>query len=692
MALRSNEDETTPFAVRKTGSKKWIPLAALGVLLLGGIIWKMRSGKPKAPAEGAGARGPQIATVRTIAVSTGTIASTLAVTGSLRSNQNLDLSSKISGRVARVYVNEGQRISRGQLLLSLETEDLRALVAGSRANLRAAQVRRSQASVGLPGRVQGVLTAIQQAEANLGTAQARYRQALLNEPLQVQQVETGLQTAEANLNTAIARYRQAQLNEPARVQAAKGGVANAEETVNTAQARLAQARTTARQTEQQVNAEIAGAESLVSARQAALAEVRRGSRAQEIAAAESQVRLAQAQLSNAETELTRARILFEGGAAPRATLDTATTNAEVARAQLESAQQNLSLVREGSTNEQIRQAEESVAQSQAALLQARAGRARIPVAQGEITAALAVLSQAQEAVRTARANLSQIPITLQDTRVARETVGQTRAALEQARAGRAQIPITRQETRVALQAVEQARATLKGARANRSQIPVAQQDVLAADASVQQARAQLESAQLNLKNARIYSPVSGVVNTKLADVGESVGPSTPLLNLVALDSVYFEAQVSENNLPVIRVGQPVKVLVPAVQQQALDGFISELIPVADARSRQFRLRVTIPDPNSRLTPGAFARGTVTTRAVYNALTLPSDTITRTSNTAYVLVAVGAGKEKTVARRPVKIGLEAVGKTQILGGITQADAVIIGNKEVVEKDKVKIADS
>lgn len=686
MALRS-ENEITTFDVKKPGTKKWIPLVVLGVLLLGGAIWKMRSGK--APAENSAAKGPQTPVVKTVAVTTGNITNTLAVTGSLRSNQNLNLSSKISGRIARVYVNEGQRISRGQLLLSLETEDLRALVAGSRANLRAAQVRRSQAAVGLPGRIQGVLTAIQQAEANLGSAQARYRQALLNEPLRVQQVETGLQTAEANLNTAIARYRQAQLNEPARVQAAEAGVSNAKETVNTAQARLAQARTTARQTEQQVNAEIAGAESLVSSRQAALAEVRRGSRAQEIASAESQVRLAQAEVSNAETELNRARILVEGGAAARATLDTAQTRAETTRAQLDAAQQNLSLVKEGSTNEQIRQAEENVAQGQAQLLQAKAGRARIPVAQGEVTAAVAVLSQAQEAVRTAQSNLSQIPITRQETRVARETVDQTRAALEQARADRAQIPITRQETRVALQSVEQARATLEGARANRSQIPVARQDVLGADASVQQAQAQLEQAQLNLKNAQIFSPVSGVVNTKLADVGESVGPSTALLNLVALDSVYFEAQVSENNVPSISIGQQVKVLVPAVQQQPLDGFISELIPVADPRSRQFRLRVTIPDATKRLTPGAFARGTVTTKAVYNTLTLPTEAITRSGNTASVLVATGDGEEKVVEKRAVLTGLESGGTTQILGGVQRGDEVIIGNKEVADKDKVKV---
>lgn len=625
MALRS-EIENSSAGSKKSGGKKWVPLAVLGVLVLGGAFLKLRGGG-EVKKDDSSARGPQLPLVRTVPVSVGNVVSTLAVTGSLRSNQNLNLSSKISGRVARVHVNEGQRISQGQLLVSLETEDLRVAVSSAQANLKAAQVRRQQAVSGLPGRVQGVLTAIDQAEANLATAQARYRQAMLNEPAQIQQ--------------------------------AQAQVANSEQTVKSAQTRVAQARSSAKQTKEQVEAEIKGAESLVESRRAALAEVRRGSRAQEIAQAEAQLRLAQAGLNNAKTELNRAQILFDGGAAPRATLDNAKTAAETAQAQVDSAQQNLSLVREGSTNEQIRQAEENVAQGEAQLVQAKAGRARIPVAEGEVTAALATLSQAQESLRTAQVSLSQIPITRQETRVARE-------------------------------AVEQARATLEGARANRSQIPVARQDIQAADASVSLARAQLDQAQLNLKNAQIYSPVSGVVNTKLADVGEAVGPTTALLNLVALDSVYFEAQVSENNVPRIRVGQTVSVLIPAVQKAALKGTVTEVIPVADSRSRQFRLRVTIPDPKRRLTPGAFARGTVTTQAVYNALTVPTETIVRDNGQPYVLLAVGEQGKKVVSKRTVRPGLEAGGRTQILSGIQKGDAVIIGNREVSDKDKIQLS--
>jgi multidrug efflux pump subunit AcrA (membrane-fusion protein) len=113
-------------APRKKGMK-WIPLAIIGALLLGGLYLRNRStGGP--PPNAAAARGPQLPVVKVVPVSTGDIIQTLEVTGALKSNQSIDLGSKISGRVAQVYVNEGDRVRRGQLLIALDDEDLRAQV------------------------------------------------------------------------------------------------------------------------------------------------------------------------------------------------------------------------------------------------------------------------------------------------------------------------------------------------------------------------------------------------------------------------------------------------------------------------------------------------------------------------------------------------------------------------------------
>ena len=666
---------------RKGGAARWLPIALIAALVVAGVLW--RAQQQNKPPQGAGGRGAEkgkggpggpgggsgTATVKTVPVTVGNIVQSLALTGTLKSDQNINLSSKISGRVASLTVREGDRVRRGQLLITLEDDDLRAQVAAAGANLRSAQVRYQQTVAGLPARVQQVGTAIQQAQADLQTAIARYRQALLNEPAQVTTAQSQVDTAEQAVRTAQARVRQARQTARQTEAETRAEVARAESVVEGAQAgvRSAQAGVTA-------------AEAGVEASRAALAEVRRGAREQLIAQAQAEVNVAQAQLQDAETELNRARILVAGGAAPRSSVDAAQTRYNVNNAQLEAARQNLSLVREGATTEQVRQAEEVVRQneervrqaqqavrqatevvqqSQAQVAQAQAGRGRALVAQGEVTTSLAALAQAQSGLQTAQANLSQIPITRQETIVAREAVDQRRAALAQA-------------------------------RVNRSQIPVARQDVQVAAAAVATARAQLQQAQVTLNNARIYSPVTGVVNQKLTGVGQAVGPGTSLLNLVSLDRVYFEAQVSESNLRRVSVGQASTIVVPAATDKPFTGYVSDIIPVADPRLHQFRIRITIPGAPRELTPGAFARGVLTTQTINNTLVVPSDSIITDGGQPTLLVVVGPPDKARVDRRVVKAGASANGMTQILGGVERGDQVIIGNTDLGDGDVVRVA--
>ena len=676
----------------------WVPIVLVGALVAGGFLYKTRQAKQINAANSATPSAEQAkvetrTVVKTTPVRVGTLTQTLDVTGTLKSNQNINLGPKIIGRVERISVREGSRVRRGQLLISLDDDDLRAQVKAAQAALRTSEVRLAQTQTGLPARIQQVDTNIEQAQTTLDTAKARYQQALLNEPLGVRNVETAIQQSEAAYQQAQARLQQAQLSEPAKVAAAQAQVNNAKEVIKTAQARLEQARTTSKQTEEQVEADINRTTAGLAASKAALAEVQRGARDQQIAQAQAQVNLNEAQLRDAETELKRAKMLFEGGASPKQSVDAAQTRYEVAKAQLDAAKQNLSLVKEGATTEQVRQAQEAVRQAEATLATSQAGRSRIPIAQGEITAALAALQQSQENDRAAEANLAQIGISKQETRAASDAVNQAKASLDAAVAQRQQIPITKQATRVAKETVDQAQAALDQAKANRSQVPQARQDVQAAQAAVQSARAQLEQTQINLANARIFSPVNGVVSQKVADVGQTVSPSQTILNLIALDEVYFEAQISETELSQIRVGQSAEVYVPSVSQEPLSASVTDIIPSADARSRQFRVRISIPRSPKQLPVGAFARGKVTTQVVTNALIVPADSVRSEKGSSVVFTAIPTNdNEARIKKRTVTTGLSINGQTQIIGGIARGDRIITGNPPVSDDGTVELSKS
>ncbi len=641
--VNNNGNLAGPYDVDNEPKKKKsiaIPaIVGVAALLAIGLFLKSRSAG-KAAAPDAGPKGPRLTTVRVIPATTGTVVETLPLTGQLKSNQDVNINSKISGQVARVYVNEGQRVERGQLLVALDTGDLQQQVQSARANLESAQVKLDQARVGLPARVA--------------------------------QINNAVREAQTMVNSAQARLQQAQTSQPTTATNARSQVESAKAAIGSNQARVKQARDTAKQVQGQVNSGIASAQAALGQARAQLEQVKNGSRDQQVAQAQAQVNqiaaqvnVGQAQVDDAQTNLKRQQALYQGGATAKANVDTAQTALEVAKANLEAtrsslegARQNLSLVQAGSRTEEVRQAEQIVAQREAALNTARADLSRIPASQAQISDALGGLAQSQEALRQANANLSAIPNSQQDVVQAR-------------------------------QALNQARTQLQTAQSNKAQIPVAQADVPAAQSAVDAARSQLEQAQLNLGYAQIKAPVAGVVNTKSIDAGETVAPGATLLNVVSTSNVIFEAQVPASQLGQIQVGQPAKITIAAQNGKTVTGYVTEVIPVADARLRQFRIRISL-EAQDGLTPGAFAQGILQTQVSRNTLTVPTEDVRTGDGKPYVYVAVADGDNAVAKKREVKIGAQANGKTQILSGIATGDKVIEGNALYDDDQKIKVA--
>lgn len=80
-------------------------------------------------------------TYKFVTVSKGTVIQTVSVTGKTQAVQSLQLAFERSGKIAKVYATEGDRITEGQLLASLDTQDLNAQFAQAKANIDAQTAR-----------------------------------------------------------------------------------------------------------------------------------------------------------------------------------------------------------------------------------------------------------------------------------------------------------------------------------------------------------------------------------------------------------------------------------------------------------------------------------------------------------------------------------------------------------------------
>ncbi len=118
-----------------------------------------------------------------------------------------DLGAKIPGRVEFVAVREGDRVTRGQLIVRLDDAELKAQLAGAKARVTAAQQAVEQARLG----ISVIETQIKEAQLNLQQAQGDTQGKVSQAQSAVAAAEAQLSEAQAQLQSAIANAKLAQI-------------------------------------------------------------------------------------------------------------------------------------------------------------------------------------------------------------------------------------------------------------------------------------------------------------------------------------------------------------------------------------------------------------------------------------------------------------------------------------------------
>jgi HlyD family secretion protein len=191
-----------------------------------------------------------------------------------------------------------------------------------------------------------------------------------------------------------------------------------------------------------------------------------------------------------------------------------------------------------------------------------------------------------------------------------------------------------------------------------------------AEAKVKVAAAQLAEGQARLDRAQVRAPVDGTILTRNVEVGQTATPGgEALFRLSEGGEVELRGQVAEQDLSLLKVGQPVSVRLTG-SSQAYEGNVRLLGAVIDPQTRLGTIRVALtPDPNLR--PGAFARAEVT---ISNAarVVLPQTAVLSDDKGSYVFI---VNAENKVERRSVRVsGMVANGVT-ISDGVGAKDQVV-----------------
>ena len=179
----------------------------------------------------------------------------------------------------------------------------------------------------------------------------------------------------------------------------------------------------------------------------------------------------------------------------------------------------------------------------------------------------------------------------------------------------------------------------------------AQANYDSAVASVGQAQATLEQAQTDLRNSKIAAPIDGVVVDRQYDVGQSVAASfqAPTIFTIAQDltKMQVSADVSESDIGMCKVGQPVHFTVDAFPDQRFRGTISQMRLNATVNQNvvTYPVIIDVPNPDLALRPNMTANVTIDVAIAADVLRVPNGALRWRPEEQ----SVGASPEERAAR-------------------------------------------
>lgn len=96
------------------------------------------------------------------------------------------------------------------------------------------------------------------------------------------------------------------------------------------------------------------------------------------------------------------------------------------------------------------------------------------------------------------------------------------------------------------------------------------------NAKLRSAAAALEQAERDLGNTRLRASSAGLITDLRTEVGLYAGTGTPVLTLIALNDLWINAEMTENNLGHLQPGTPVRIVLDARPGEVFDGYVRSI--------------------------------------------------------------------------------------------------------------------
>ena len=168
------------------------------------------------------------------------------------------------------------------------------------------------------------------------------------------------------------------------------------------------------------------------------------------------------------------------------------------------------------------------------------------------------------------------------------------------------------------------------------------------------------------------APATGDVIEKRLINGQRVKAGDELFRIADHTRVWIIADVSETDLPAIKIGTRATVTVRAYMTEPVEGEVTFIYPELKAETRTARVRIEVPNPDGRLKIDMYADVVFQTGEASPVIAVPASAVIDSGQRQVVLVAKGEGRFEP---RSIKVGRRGDGYVEVLEGLSKGEEIV-----------------
>ncbi len=233
-----------------------------------------------------------------------------------------------------------------------------------------------------------------------------------------------------------------------------------------------------------------------------------------------------------------------------------------------------------------------------------------------------------------------------------------------------------------------AQADLELAKANRererdlaARKVVSKQELDSAESTFGQKQGAVDNMLAFIAKKQIRAPFDGMLGIRQVNVGQMINPGQQVVQLTALDKVYVDFALPQQNLPQLGTGYEARVHADALPGREFDGKVTAVNSMVDAVTRNVGIQATLENPDHALRPGMFVKVDVILPQNSKTLVIPGSAVSYApyGNSVFVIEKKRdpkTGKESQSLRQAfVRIGEARGDFVAVTEGLKVGDVVV-----------------